>query len=350
MEVYKIIGLMSGTSLDGLDIALCEFRLDKKWDFEILDAETISYDPVMKEKLASLSSGSALDLAKMNVEFGKYSGEKVADFVKKKNLKADLVASHGHTIFHQPVSGYTLQIGEGAALSVACGLPVVCDFRTVDVALGGQGAPLVPIGDELLFGDYTYCLNLGGIANISFNREKKRMAFDICACNILFNYLAQKNGKAFDLNGDLASSGKLNQSLLIELDEIGYYSRSFPKSLGREDVDKILQEFFDGNKYNLSVEDMMATAVEHVSKQIGRCLTEGTVLVTGGGAFNSFLMERIRKYSSAEIVIPIPSLVNYKEALIFAFLGLKRWRSEVNCLATVTGAVRDNIGGSIYLS
>jgi anhydro-N-acetylmuramic acid kinase len=350
MDSYKIIGLMSGTSLDGLDIALCEFNYADKWNYKILDAETISYDEEMRKKLASVGSGDAIGLARMNVSFGKFCGEKVADFIRKKNVKVDMVASHGHTIYHQPALGYTLQIGDGAALSAACSLPVVCDFRSLDVALGGQGAPLVPIGDKLLFDEFKYCLNLGGIANISFDQNGERIAFDICACNILFNYLAEKKGRVYDKNGELARSGIVHEKLLEELSKLEYYSRDFPKSLGREDVELILKDFIDSNQYGLSVEDLMATVLEHVAGEIARIAVDQKMLLTGGGTFNTVLVEAIKRHTASELIKPDDLLINYKEALIFAFLGLKRWVGEVNCLKSVTGANRDNIGGAIYLS
>ena len=339
---------MSGTSLDGLDIALCDFHLDEKWTFKILEAETISYDESLKQQLFGLSKGSAVELAKSHTMFGRFCGEQVADFMRRKKVRAHFVASHGHTVFHQPSSGFTTQIGDGASMSVEAGLPVVCDFRSTDVALGGQGAPLVPLGDQLLFAEYDSCLNLGGIANISFEAEGKRVAFDISACNILFNHLAQEKDMAYDKGGEIASSGKVHSKLLEELNSEKYFSKVYPKSLGREDVDLILNKYFVLNSYALSIEDLMATAVEHVAQQIGKLAVSGKMLVTGGGAFNSNLVSRIKNYSGATPVIPDQLLVNYKEALIFAFLGLKRWRSEVNCLGTVTGASRDNIGGAIY--
>ncbi|MBP6335609.1 MAG: anhydro-N-acetylmuramic acid kinase [Bacteroidia bacterium] len=349
MKHYKIIGLMSGTSLDGLDIALCDFTFDKEWDFRILEAETIPYSPGMKSELQTLATGSALDFVRAHVAFGKYCGELVAKFVKKTKYSPDFVASHGHTLFHQPLLGYTCQLGDGAALAVASGFPVVCDFRTVDVALGGQGAPLVPIGDQLLFGKYTYCLNLGGIANISFDKSGSRIAFDICGCNILLNHIAQKSGFDYDENGTISAAGKVSQRLLDMLNEQEYFSRPIPKSLGREDVQQILSEILDSNEDNLSSEDQLATVVEHIALKIAKHSSTGTMYVTGGGAFNSHLINRIKKFSKATIVLPDPLLINYKEALIFAFLGLKRWNGELNCLKSVTGARSDSIGGAIYL-
>jgi len=341
---------MSGTSLDGLDIAFCSFKFSNKWEYKILDAETIDYSEEMRQGLATLATSTALEFSKFHSSYGRFCGEMVAEFVRERKLQVDFIASHGHTIFHQPSLGFSTQIGSGAALSAASGLPVICDFRSVDVALGGQGAPLVPLGDELLFGDYTACLNLGGIANISFKDNGKRIAFDISVCNILFNYLAHKKGKNFDENGEIAGSGRVNGQLLEQLNSLPYYKSEYPKSLGREDVDKIIAKYFDENQFDLSVEDLMATAVEHVVMQIAGFTGKGSLLITGGGAFNKFLISRLRQLSLAELHVPDPLLVNYKEALIFAFLGLKRWRSEFNCLKSVTGAKKDNIGGAVYLS
>jgi len=350
MDSYKVIGLMSGTSLDGLDIAFCDFSFKDKWEYKIVQAETIEYDENMRIRLSSLAGSTALEFASFHVAFGKFCGDKVAAFLKRNKLKADFIASHGHTIFHQPALAFTTQIGDGAALSVAAGLPVVCDFRSVDVALGGQGAPLVPLGDELLFRDYTACLNLGGIANISFAKDGGRVAFDISVCNILFNYLAMKSGNTFDRDGEMARAGKVNSTLLEQLNSLPYYQMNYPKSLGREDVDKIIDNYIEKNEYNLSLQDLMATAVEHVAMQIAKFADTGSLLITGGGAFNRFLLFRLKEFSRAELCVPDPLLVNYKEALIFAFLGLKRWRSELNCLKSVTGAKRDSVGGAIYSS
>ena len=351
MDIYHVIGLMSGTSLDGVDIAYCVFKFDKgNWNFEIQKAATIPYNSKWKEALSTLSIKSAFEFVSTHEEYGRYLGELVKMFVSKHKIKVDFVSSHGHTIFHQPEKGITAQIGSGAALSAACGLPVVCDFRSLDVALGGQGAPLVPVGDHFLFSEYEYCLNMGGIANISFEKNSERVAFDICPANMVLNELAQEEGITFDSNGDLAREGKMNKALLKELNALDYYPLSYPKSLGKEWVDNYFFPVLE--RYSLSTRDKLSTCCEHIAGQIAKAIKpeyrNRSIYITGGGAFNKFLMERISSHLSLEINLPEPTLINYKEALIFAFLGVLRKRGEVNCFKSVTGAIRDSSCGVIY--
>ena len=345
MNSYRVVGLMSGTSLDGVDLALCTFRHEKGgWKFKIEDAKTIPYSFREKGNLALMPVMSVQDFISDHAGYGKFLGGLVKKFLG--NRSADFVASHGHTIFHQPSEHFTFQAGDGAALSAACGLPVVCDFRSVDIALGGQGAPLVPLGDKILFSEYDYCLNLGGIANISFEKKGKRVAFDICPVNIILNHLSLGKGKSFDKDGRIAMKGSVKKNLLSKLNSVSYYRRSFPKSLGREDIEK---NFFPILNPNTEMtEDKLRTFCEHIAVQIGSVTGTGRMLVTGGGAYNSFLIERIRSCSNAEIVIPSKEIIEFKEALIFAFLGLRRWRNEINCLSSVTGALRDSSGGAVY--
>ncbi len=353
MDKYNVIGVMSGTSLDGLDIAFCRFYKEKsKWRFKIKKAETIPYSRDTMSFLKGLESATALDLASANMDYGKFIGEKVKTFVKKNKIKSSLVSSHGHTLFHQPSKGYTFQLGSGASIAAECGLPVACDFRTMDVAMGGQGAPLVPIGDQLLFSEYDFCLNLGGFANISFEKGKKRIAFDICPVNIVLNFYAEKMGKNFDNKGHMARSGNVNAELLNELNELKFYKTKHgkPSSLGKEWVVKFVYPLLD--KYKLSVEDSLRTFTEHAAKQIASCVNNkrsSKMLVTGGGAYNVFLMERLKAFSVNEFVLPADVIINFKEALIFAFLGVLRVRGENNSLKSVTGSKKDNIGGCIYV-
>jgi anhydro-N-acetylmuramic acid kinase len=351
VNTYNIIGVMSGTSLDGLDIAYCNFiRKNNKWTFSIKAAETIKYSNTWKDKLKDIENSSALNLALLNIEFGKYTGDCVQNFIKRNKPKAiDFVASHGHTVFHQPDKNLTLQIGSGAAIAAQCKQNVVCDFRSLDVALCGQGAPLVPIGDELLFNDYDYCLNLGGFANVSFKQKNNRIAFDICPINIVLNMLVQKAGKEYDKGGMIAGKGKINDALLKKLNDLKFYQTKAPKSLGKEWVLKNIFPIIEKSK--LSVEDALATFVEHVAIQINNSTSsnkKSTILVTGGGAFNNFLIQRITVHTKHQVIIPDENTINFKEALIFAFLGLLRWEKKENCLKSVTGASQNNIGGCIY--
>ncbi|MBI4646550.1 MAG: anhydro-N-acetylmuramic acid kinase [Bacteroidia bacterium] len=348
MNTYHLIGIMSGTSLDGLDIALCRFNFIKScWKYEILYAETLPYDRQWKEKLSNAHILTGIELIGLHKEYGRYIGNVIKSVIKFK--KADAIASHGHTVFHQPGNKLTFQLGDGAEISATTGLPVISDFRSVDVALGGQGAPLVPIGDELLFGDYRYCLNLGGFANISYKVKQKRIAFDICPANVLLNYLANKAGLEYDNDGQHGSKGNINTKLLDSLNAVEYYKALPPKSLGRE--------WFEANIIPLlkcdsePIEDILRTVYEHIAIQIAKVTNKDSsknLLVTGGGAFNKFLISRIKALSHHKICLPDDIIINYKEALIFAFLGMLRLRNEINCLRSVTGAKKDNIGGCIY--
>lgn len=348
---YNVIGLMSGTSLDGLDLAACTFFLEEnRWRFELLASETIPYSAEWKNRLLSLEHTDAMSFHQTHAEYGNFLGLRVADFIIKHQLKIDFIASHGHTIFHQPEKKFTVQVGAGSAIAAKCALPVVCDFRSPDVALGGQGAPLVPIGDRLLFSEYDQCLNLGGFANISFEHKDQRIAFDICPVNILLNPLAEKLGKAYDENGNWAREGMVSNYFLNELNQLSYYKQIVPgpRSLGKEWVIQQVQPLLD--QYELETTDLLRTITEHAAIQIARILNEkgGRVLVTGGGAYNEFLLERIRALSKAELVIPDRKIIEFKEAIIFGFLGVLRIREENNCLSSVTGALRDHSSGAIY--
>ncbi|HEX8545966.1 MAG TPA: anhydro-N-acetylmuramic acid kinase [Cytophagaceae bacterium] len=350
-KTYKVLGLMSGTSLDGLDIALCKFTfLDHRWQYSILEAETVSYSPEEKEILSSLMTTTAVELIHQDRRFGSYMGREVNKFLKKHNTTVDFVSSHGHTVFHQPEKGMTLQIGHGAALHGETSIPTVCDFRSLDVALSGQGAPLVPIGDELLFPDHTYCLNLGGISNISTKKTGKRTAYDICPVNLVLNLLANKKGLSYDAGGELARVGKYNQELFDELNGLDFYQTKGPKSLGREWIDTVVFPLIES--YAHSTEDKLHTFCHHIGYQISRSIADADsnhdLFITGGGAFNTFLIEAIQNYVQVKILIPESKIVMFKEALIFAFLGVLRVRGEVNCLSAVTGSKHDNVGGAIW--
>lgn len=351
-DIYNVIGLMSGTSLDGLDVAYCRFELaEGKWDYKILCANTYGYSDDWRRRLSTLENATALEYARCNVDLGHYFGKCVCKFLTDNGLDAtavDFVSSHGHTVFHQPEIGLTTQIADPNTIAAETGLPVVADFRTLDVALGGQGAPLVPIGDSLLFGDYDSCLNFGGIANISFRKEGRRVAFDISPCNMILNYLSAKMGKPYDEDGQMAKSGRSNESLLKVLNELEYYKLPYPKSLGKEWFVEKFRPYFE--KSTESVPDLLATATEHIAEQIAKVLNDNalnSVMVTGGGAFNSFLIESVRKKTDCRVEVANKLIVNYKEAMIFAFLGVLRMRGEANCLSSVTGASRDNCGGVV---
>jgi anhydro-N-acetylmuramic acid kinase len=351
MTKYLAIGLMSGTSLDGLDICACIFTFkNNKWQYEFIAGNTIEYAQEWKRKLSEAPTLSGIELAKLNVDFGNFLGEQTNKFIAANNLSVDLISSHGHTVFHQPQHGLSFQIGSGAAITAKTKTTVVCDFRTVDVALHGQGAPLVPAGEKFLFEDYDYLINLGGFANISINKEKNRAAFDICPANIVLNSLiGQINPNlSFDKDGEISRKGNINEDLLRALNALDYYRISSPKSLGKEWVD---QHIFPLFKPSYALQDNLRTFTEHIAMQIANVLKNlptGEVLITGGGAFNVFLMERLTNYTTHKIVIPTKETVNFKEAIIFAFLGILRIEHQPNALKEVTGADFDNIGGAVY--
>lgn len=347
-EKYHVLGIMSGTSLDGVDLALCEFKIEgNNWMFEINKAQTIDYSKDWKKKLESAHLLKKVQLDDLHLEYGRFTGSLANSFLKGLP-KPDYIASHGHTIFHEPVKGITFQLGKGNEIASVSGLPVIWDFRSGDVALGGQGAPLVPVGDELLLGEYEFCLNLGGFSNISYSFKGCRTAFDICPVNIVLNQLAGILGYNFDKDGALAYRGNIDYDLLTSLNNLDYYKASNPKSLGREWVESYVNPLLTGAP--LSVEDKLRTFSEHVAHQLARATNEfppGRILTTGGGALNRFLIQLFREKTHHEIVIPDLNLVNFKEAMVFAFLGLLRTMNINNCYASVTGAKSDSCAGII---
>lgn len=345
---------MSGTSLDGLDIAFCEFVKNRKWKYKIIYAETKKYNTEWKKKLSSAFKTNKEDLKNADMEYGKFIGHEILKLIKRKKISPDFISSHGHTVFHQPEKGITLQIGNGKIISAICKLPVIYNFRSGDVSLGGQGAPLVPITDKLLFSEYHFCLNLGGIANISFDNKKgERIAFDICPVNIVLNDLANKHGKEFDRDGKIASKGKINSELLNKLNSLSFYKKSPPKSLGREWIEKYFFPVL--NSFHISINDKLRTVVEHIAIQIALDVKSSTInpqseiLITGGGAYNKFLIERIIVHSARNVILPDDKTIQFKEAMAFAFLGVLRMRKEINVLKSVTGSVTDSSGGEIYI-
>ncbi|MGO4708897.1 anhydro-N-acetylmuramic acid kinase [Chryseobacterium sp. 2TAF14] len=348
MTIYKAIGLMSGTSLDGLDICFAKFwKENSDWKFEIIKAETIPYPKILEEQLRNSIHLSSEDLLALHSEYGFYLGKITNDFIKRNQLsEIDLIASHGHTVFHQPQRKFTLQIGDGRAIKLQTKTPVIYDFRSQDVLLGGNGAPLVPIGDEMLFSDYDACLNLGGFSNISFKINDKRIAFDIAPVNIVLNKLAQELGKNYDENGDLAKKGEINIQLLEQLNSLEFYSLSHPKSLGIEWCNENIFPLFSG----IENVDLLATFTEHAAEQISKIFNIhqfNKVLFTGGGTYNRFLIEKIKNKTQTEIIIPEKEIIDFKEALIFAFMGILRLNNETNVLASATGSLHDHSSGII---
>ncbi len=359
MDNVTVIGIMSGTSVDGLDIIAVEFKLDcGKWTYRILKSKSIVYAEDLRNRLVDCIQLRGEELIHLDQEFGAYIGDRVNEFCKNKKINPDIIASHGHTVFHQPEKGITFQIGDGQTIFQKTKIKVINDFRKIDVLRGGQGAPLVPVGDKLLFGDYSFCLNIGGFSNISFdNSNGERIAYDICPANIVLNYLSRKVGKEFDNKGEIARKGHTIHELLEELNELEYYALKPPKSLGLEWVQMNILKKISFERYRIG--DLMRTFVEHIAFQINTSIKQvrdedvryknNRILVTGGGAYHLFLVERLKELSDGfEYVIPEREIVEFKEALIFAFLGVLRERNEINIWKSVTGASQDSSGGTIH--
>lgn len=353
---WHVIGMMSGTSLDGVDLAYVKITRNKGYHFEILKTKSVNYSEMWKRRLQNAFEYKGEKLTKMHADYGIFLGDLAKDFIVKNKIEnLDFIASHGHTIFHDPEQHYTLQIGSGAHIASQAGKKVICDFRVQDVALGGQGAPLVPIGDHLLFSEYDFCLNIGGFANVSFDNGIDRIAFDICPTNIVLNHFTREQGFEYDDKGKMAAKGLVNDDLLYKLNSLEFYEQEQPKSLGYEFiVDTVLPIF---KEFDLTFEDKLRTFVEHSAIQISSNINEISanfdkeslqVLITGGGAFNDFMIERIREHTNARIVIPSKKIIEFKEALLFAFLGVLKDQEEVNCLKSVTGAIKDHSSGVIY--
>ncbi|OOG65278.1 anhydro-N-acetylmuramic acid kinase [Flavobacterium sp. A45] len=350
-DYYNVIGVMSGTSLDGVDLAHIEFQIkDNKWSFKILECETISYDSNWISTLKIAVDYTESQLLELNKNYTQLLASIIADFIKKHSLEnLDAVCSHGHTILHQPQNGFTLQIGNLPEISKLTQQKVVCDFRVQDVQLGGQGAPLVPIGDRILFSEYDYCMNLGGFSNVSFEENNTRIAFDISAVNTVLNFYANQLGLDYDDRGHISRTGNCNLDLLNELNVLEFYQKKHPKSLGFEFVKEIILPIIEC--YPISIEDKLLTYTEHIAIQIVLALPKkkGSILTTGGGAYNDFLIERIQFHlPEMSIIIPSKKILEFKEALIFALLGVLKIRGEVNALQSVTGAKYDHSSGVIY--
>lgn len=346
----KSIGLMSGTSVDGLDVCCASFDcVDGKWSFTIDCARGYDYSPELKDLLSrKVQDMPAREFIAFHSEYGHWLGRRVNDFMEEFGVRPDIIASHGSTVFHQPEQGIMFQIGDGAAIAAETGIPTVSDFRRLDIMLGGQGAPLVPIGDKLLFGEYDYCLNIGGFSNISyFDKGGDRVAFDISPVNYVINRYCRSVGLEMDRDGEIASRGKVSKALLEKLNSLEYYARPYPKSLAREWVEANIFPALDN--CGLSMEDMLRTFYEHCAVQFAAVVESGkSILATGGGAYNKFLIERLRGLSGCKIIIPENAIVEFKEALIFAFLGVLYMCGIPSCLRSVTGARQDNIGGMLF--
>ena len=354
MRTYKVVGVMSGTSMDGVDLAHCSLTEQEggKWSYTINAAKTYEYNDVWRLRLSKLRNQNAINVYKTDRYFGEYIGELINEFLSEHSLEADLIGSHGHTIFHQPENNISFQIGSPSAIAGVTDIPTVGNFRAMDVVKYGEGAPISGLGDQLLFNEFDMCLNLGGFANLSTVKDGTPVAYDVCPCNILLNRIAREFGQEYDEGGKIAEQGGINYDLLSDLNSIDYYSQPYPKSLGREWINDNF--WFRVRQSDASKEDRMKTLVDHIGQQIGQNIenltddsSKSRVYVTGGGAFNNALIDHIKTHTDAEVVVPDAQVVEYKEALIFALLGLLRVQNKPTVLASYTGAENDSIAGDL---
>ena len=340
---------MSGTSLDGLDIVYVNFKHDKSWKYEIINSKTYKYEKKWNSLLQNISKEKIKSVTKIDTDYTKLLSKYIIKFINEFSIKdIDFISSHGHTALHQPSRSLTYQIGNLPILAKYIKQKVVCDFRVQDVELGGQGAPLVPVGEQYLFSEYNMLINLGGFANITKRIKKDITAYDICPLNIVFNHLARIIELKYDDGGYIASTGDMNQDLYNNLQSLDYYKQDPPKSLGIEWVNDqiypILKDFKD-----VPIEDLMNTFSNHFAFQIVKNIgDQDKVLITGGGAYNEYLIGKIKNLTNSKITIPDPKIIEYKEALIFSFLGLLRFLEINNCYSSVTGAKKDHCSGKIY--
>jgi len=357
--IYHVIGLMSGSSLDGLDIAMV--RLEEvrgKWNFEILAADCLPYTDQWRNDLKHAPLLPATEFLKLHTRYGRYTADCINTFIANNRLEhqANFIASHGHTVMHEPAEHTTFQIGDGATIAACTCIQVISDLRMADVALGGQGAPIVPIADQLLFSDHQFLLNIGGIANITINRPPYFLAFDVCPANQILNLLAEREGLMMDENGALASAGNLLYDVLDALNGQGYYSQSPPKSLSNDQAVNMIFPSLMATPQ--STQDLLHTVVHHIATQVYKAAlpyaspdTGTKMLITGGGAFNTCLVAAISKQLAPlgiTVTIPPSEVVKYKEALAMALIATLRWRGENNVLQSVTGATRSSCGGAIW--
>lgn len=367
-KTYKALGLMSGSSLDGLDIAYCQFEIEKKegdqlyvHDWDVLEAETIGFSESWQARLSQLPTQTALVFAKTHTYLGHYFGDIVNDFINRYQIEPDFIATHGHTIFHDPMGRMTIQIGDSSAMAAKTGFPVISNFRNQDIAIDGQGAPVAPIIDKYLLPGHDFYLNLGGIANITTIVPNKIIAFDICPANQLLNALANRLNLEYDEGGQIAAAGKVLPDLLKEINRADFYRISYPKSLDNKwSQTAILSKITEDPT---AIPDQLCTFVEHIAYQIAFAIKQVirkekvekeqlSLLATGGGAFNVYLMERLQHHcnqvANVEVVIPNPDIIQFKEAALMAWMGVMRAENVPNVLKTVTGAKRDTINGAIH--
>jgi len=358
---YHAIGLMSGSSLDGIDLALTTFEVETQpkgelrvLHWEIEKSKTIPYPAQWVSDLQKAPEMSGLELSLLHSKLGNYFGQVVLEFSKETDSPIDYISSHGHTVFHYPQKKMTLQIGDGAAIAALTGIDVFDNFRLQDIAAGGEGAPLAPIVDAYLFPEIKYTLNLGGIANINIKTANGYLAYDLCGANQILNALSKEAGKEYDENGQIAAKGQIIPKLLRQANQWDYLRLAPPKSLDNRQVQNHTVRLF--SSYPSPLEDRMFTAVHHIGYQIAASIhphvgfVPEQLLITGGGALNTFLVSVIKEYLSPNIeIIKAPdSLINFKECVLMGLLGLLNIYQLPTTLPSVTGAKWKTVGGCFH--
>ncbi len=357
----NVLGIISGSSLDGLDMSLCSFDGltpgQMVWDMHV--GVTMPFDESLISRLSVVTTLSAKDLLQLEVDFSKFCAKAINDLIKQHDLKVDYICSHGHTVYHFPQDGYTLQIGKGSILAELTGIPSIVDVRANDIAQGGEGAPVAPIVEQYLYPGYDYYFNLGGIANVSYHKDQVITSIDSCPCNQVLNHVVGELGKAYDDKGKLARSGKVSKSLITAWQKLDYFAQAFPKSMDNSWVQEVFIPIMP--RFNLSHEDRLATMVEFAAIQLAedcKKLSDSkgrtyTGLITGGGGFNDFLVERMQVHVSdfgLTLNLPDGKTINFKEAILMALMGYLRVNEQNNTIPTVTGAQKATKGGAIYLA
>ena len=350
MKNYYVLGLMSGTSIDGIDLVYANFVFNKYWSFKILGSKTYQYNNDWQKILKNLSDKDLDSIKLIDKSYTKLLSKYILKFIDDFSIKKiDFISSHGHTALHDPLNSITYQIGNLKDLSAYIGLKVICDFRLQDVKLGGQGAPLVPVGEKYIFPEYDTLINLGGFANITIKSNNNLIAYDICPVNIVFNHLSNLIDLKYDHKGKIALSGKLNIELFNCLQSLDYYKQVSPKSLGVEWVNQIIFPIINSFS-EIPLEDLLNTFSKHFASQIADNIkSTGKILITGGGAYNDYLIQNIKDLTGSEIIIPNSEIIEYKEALIFGFLGVLKDLNINNCYSSVTGAIKDHSSGNIFI-
>lgn len=361
MKNYHVLGVMTGSSLDGVDIVYTKITAsEKKYSYEILMTDCVKMPAKWKLRISQLVLQNAVTYLKTSAFFGQFLGEILLDFITRNQIEnqLDFIASHGQTIFHQPENKFSSQIGDGSVIAAITGFPVICDFRSVDVALGGQGAPVAPIANKLFYPEYSLFLNLGGIGNLAANINGKYVAFDFTAVNLILDKIAKELELEYDDEGKIAAFGNFSETLFDSLNHSIYYNKSYPKSLSGGWVSKVMLPII--SRSPLSHADKLHTVVYHVAYQLKNAISmieakenisfskNDKMLATGGGVFNRFLMQIIQEKIGVSVTIPDHQIIKFNEAVLMALMGVMRVRQETNIMSSVTGATYDTIGGAIY--